>query len=392
MLLSKPTDLLSTAILTPDVIKAYLYPIRVATVHGIIDHNNFDKPIVGDDDYRNYIESISDMPGSGKLFEGKWMGFEGNYDQYTPVTSELITRYTPYYNGATMVFEDLLLNNVFVAPAEKVCYWGIAQAGANNTFKLYSYSSATGAFTELATTAAYNAVGTKNLTNPAICGDVQINYIMGASVPVSLDNKVLLTHYTFGTSNSFYYKFSDMANYANQKCHYVRSMEFQHSMTREGQDMMMQGVKPTDNSYSSGKWMGRDTIDPAPIPLGANATKEQRDTYEKERKEWSKAINGNPYFSDKFVSINNKFSLQKPYASRLASYDTRGSCKMKRVDENGGLLPNDQAVIYQIYVSNESQEELEITLHCMFSGEYLLGEQDYIFIMGRIEFLFESRL
>jgi hypothetical protein len=381
MLLSKPTDLLSTAILTPDVIKAYLYPIRVATVHGIIDHNNFDKPIVGDDDYRNYIESISDMPGSGKLFEGKWMGFEGNYDQYTPVTRELITRYTPYYNGATMIFEDLLLNNVFVAPAEKVCYWGIAQAGANNTFKLYSYSSATGAFTELATTAAYNAVGTKNLTNPAICGDVQINYIMGASVPVSLDNKVLLTHYTFGTSNNFYYKFSDMANYANQKCHYVRSMEFQHSLTKEEQSLMLQNTKSYKEAFGDlinatigglkyGKEGRKKLIENAGYYLG-KALNEEKDTR---------------------TSVNSKFFIDKPYASRLVSLDTRGSCKMKRVDANGLDMPNDQAINYQVYASNESDNELEITVHCMFSGESKLGAEDYVFIVGRIELLFESRL
>ena len=402
MLLSKPTDIVTGTILTPQVIKDYLFPLRIATVHGIIDHANFDK--IGATQYRNYIETISDMPGSGKLFSGKWLDFCGDYDQHggnlTDKEYGITARYKQYYVSGTFaqpLFDNLMFGTLFqsIIPSNYIAYWGIVQSGANNNFKIYSYDTATQAFTEIASTGNYAAAGTRTLFSLVldVVGDVDANAIVGASIPVSLDNYIVLTPHTYGYGGKVYLKFSDMANYANQKSHYIRSMEFQHSMTLEGQQMMMQGVKPTDSTYGyAGKWFGHDILDPPPKDPGPNASKEERDRYKRESLAFGAAATGTPYFGDKFVSINNKFSLEKPYASKLVSFDTRGSCKMKRVDDSGNLLPNNQAVIYQVYVSNESQEELEITLHCMFSGEYLLGAEDYIFIMGRIEFLFESRL
>lgn len=397
MLLNRQNDIAATAVATPTTIRDFLLPVRTACVHGIIDHANFDK--VGGTEYRNYIENIADLPNSGKIFTGKWLDFSGDYG----VDSTYKPRYKSYYDSTgTMVFDQLDWIHAN-APAEFVLYWGIGFSGGNNYFMLYTYSSTTGTFTLYGLTANYNTNGVKNIVVGGVNKmTVNIKKVLGAAVGTTLDRYILLVPPTLSYAPVVYARFSDMCHYANQKNHYIRSMDYQISMTRDALINMTQGITSGINAEKEKKKQAANEMTKA--VLGVYATEAsgaiskmyyQGNVGERARvasAAGTKMASAGQAITDLKqinISITNKFRIEKPYASDLVWFDPRGACKMAFPDSQGTAERN--KVHYQCYVSAESDDELEITIHSIFEEQEVLGEEDYIFMTGKIELLFESR-
>lgn len=401
MLLNKPNDLATTLVMKPTDIRDYFMPIKLCMYHGIIDHANFNSKtdFTNSGKYSNYIESIIDIPSTGKLFTGKWLDFNSDYE----IVQKYIPRYKPYFYGTstTQLFDDIEASGTGM-PANHVMYWGISLSGGNNVFSLYTYDPATAQFTLVGATASYNSTGTKTVaTGGTTVAFVDINQVPVPTIAVSLSNYILFSDND--NAITVYNKFSTLCHYANQKTHHIRSMDFQVSMTRESLTSMTQGIAGAistnrENIRSASRELGgfvgqvsqasgnarqilngitsayfRNSVEKASGAADIiNAARKQIEDLKSTR-----------------VSVTNKFRIEKPYGSDLVSFDSRGECKMCFLDDDGNARQN--KMHYQIYVSFESDDEVEITVATFFENNEVLGDEDYAYITGKIEMLFETR-
>jgi len=403
MLLNAAIPLTANTILTPVILRDQFITLREGCVHGIIDHDNFRDKADPNKKYGNYIENIIDIPNSGKLFVGKWLDLTA----YTQGDSSWNTRFRQYvYADSTGLpfFTGLKIHDINVGndTNDGLAWWRWHCDGAGDKYlEIGKYVA--GVFTRVCeigpiTVAGWYAFGplptftiTGTIVIPRDAPFMNINTYIGPfyDYPIDFNSLAIVA----GDENRswamrVYGKFSEIAGYANQKQHFIRNMDFQVSMTKEGMDSKTQGMQAPVERTGSSMWMGRRTYDPAPIKK-ENMTPEEERRYNLMMKEWLATVNGLPFYNQR-VSIINRFRIEKPYASDLVAFNPRGSSKLKLTDDAGNLIEN--KINYGIYVSGESEDEVEITIHSIFQDQTVLGVEDYCFVLGSIEMLFEARI
>lgn len=387
MLLSKPQDIASTVIMTPSILRDYLLPIRVGCVHGIVDHDNFDKVVNGAmTKYRNDIEEVIDIPSGGKLFVGKWLDFTGSQVN----SSSYNCRY------ANNIYVDKISITAFnVAEMnDGIMYHRMKRYGTATIYNEYLfYVGTTLTVVGRATAVVGPCVIAPVAPYATLTGTVNVKYVPPLAIntatsvrPINCNNLIM---YNAGTPNvgyasAVYARFSDMAHYANQMTHFIRSMEFQVSMSRESMQSMTQGLDYPGYSGGYDTWFGNKVANPTPIAPSKGATQQDIETYKRQvTLSYGKTINPR-------VSVTNKFRIEKPYDSDFICFNSTGASKMYFDDGDGNPSPN--KMHYEAFVSSESDDELEITISSYFENSAIFGDSDYSFCTGKIEIVFEGRV
>lgn len=400
MLVSKPADF-TTEIVEPVDIRLKLMPIRLALTHGIIDHDNFKKAL---NNYQYDIERVIDIPSNSNIFIGKWLDFTG---------SGVDELYNIRYKE-NEYFDSLLFSTIGVSDTDQegmLWYRFINISGT--TYLDYGIYDGT---TFTPTGRATAAVGSANIAGVGaytLAGTVKIKSVpsLGVGQSTTPDYYFIIDTNNWGSGyNGYAYmvysKFSDMAHYANQKHHFIRSMDFQISMSREMMQNLTQGLvsgiesaktrqanAATEiNRYISDEQrLSRLTPGIEQIARGLEAQRgHNTDKLNATLATYNEQDQIISSLKDVRVSITNRFRMEKPYASDFVNFNAVGSNKMKFLDDAGSEAPN--KMHYQAYVSAETDDELEITIHSFFENNEVFGEKDYSFCLGRLEILFEARI